>query len=298
MMAQLPAATDFTEAPTQGSLKTALTELITFLAAAVGTDSSGGAATGTKNLLINGALKVNQRGCAGGALAAGAYGFDRWKAGSGGCTVSVASDVITLTGPLVQVIEAPDLAGQQVTISVEDPSGSILVTVAGVSGYIYSGSGRRSVTLTIPGGSTGNISVTIEPSTAGARTFRRMQLERGPAGTTYERRPLAVELAMCQRYCNQIPGMLAGAAASASVIDLMVPTPSMRAAPTAVLTTSSISMRVLGSTSSYGISLSGTIAETTGTALYLSKTSGSALVAGTPLMVVDGGSIGYLSAEL
>ena len=196
-MALLPPATDFTTAATQGALKTALTSLIAYLTAALGTDSVG--ATGTKNLLLNGALAINQRAFAGGALAAGVYGFDRWRAGTGGCTVSVASGVVTLTGPLVQVLEAPDLAGQQVTVSVEDPSGDLTAIVDGVSGTITAGSGRRGVTLTVPAGSTGNVTLQIAP-TSGTRTFKRVQLERGPAATTYERRMLGAELALCQRY--------------------------------------------------------------------------------------------------
>ena len=36
------------------------------------------------NLLLNGDFQINQRGFAGGALSAGTYGFDRWKADAGG----------------------------------------------------------------------------------------------------------------------------------------------------------------------------------------------------------------------
>jgi hypothetical protein len=48
------------------------------------------------------------------------------------------------------VIEAPGLAGQTVSLSVEDPSGAIAVDVAGASGTISAGPGRRSVTLAVP----------------------------------------------------------------------------------------------------------------------------------------------------
>jgi len=201
------------------------------LTAALGTDSVG--ATGTKNLLLNGALSINQRAFAGGALAAGVYGFDRWKAGTGGCTVSVASGVVTLTGPLVQVLEAPDLAGQQVTVSVEDPSGNLTAIVDGVSGTITAGSGRRGVTLTVPAGSTGNVTLQIAP-TSGTRTFRRMQLERGPAATTYERRMLGAELALCQRYCYVLAARAVGSLQTAgATVYVRVGFPvTLRAAPT------------------------------------------------------------------
>lgn len=55
-----------------------------------------------KNLLINGDFAINQRSFAGGALAAGVYGYDRWKAGTGGCNVTLSGSVLTHTsGPLV-----------------------------------------------------------------------------------------------------------------------------------------------------------------------------------------------------
>ncbi len=58
------------------------------------------------NLLLNGDLQINQRGFAGGALAAGIYGFDRWKAGPAGATLSVAGYDLTLSaGALVQPVE-------------------------------------------------------------------------------------------------------------------------------------------------------------------------------------------------
>ncbi len=53
-------------------------------------------AAGT-NLLVNGDMAINQRGFAGGALAAGAYGFDRWKAATGGANLSLSGFAVTLT---------------------------------------------------------------------------------------------------------------------------------------------------------------------------------------------------------
>lgn len=48
------------------------------------------------NLLINGDFQVNQRSFAGGALAAGAYGYDRWKAHAGGANLSRSGFDLTL----------------------------------------------------------------------------------------------------------------------------------------------------------------------------------------------------------
>jgi hypothetical protein len=156
---------------------------------------------GFKNYLINGDFAINQRAFAGGALAAGVYGFDRWKAGTGGCSVSLSAGVLTHTsGPLVQVIEAPNLAGKTITVSVEGLSGgSLNVTVEGVTGVIAAAAGRAGVSIAAPGASTGNVTVTLTPA-SGAVTYQRVQVETGSAATAFEWRPAQVELALCGRY--------------------------------------------------------------------------------------------------
>lgn len=154
--------------------------------------------SGFKNLIINGDFAINQRVFGGGALAAGAYGYDRWKAGASGCTVSLSGDTLTHTsGSLVQIMEAPGIAGQTITVSVEDPSGSVGVDVDGATGTITAGSGRRGVAIAVPSGSTGNVTLTI---TAISVTYKRVQVEIGPTPTAWRARPAAVEIAMCQRY--------------------------------------------------------------------------------------------------
>lgn len=156
-------------------------------------------ALGGDNLLINCGVPINQRGFAGGALAAGAYGYDRWKAGSGGCNVTINAGTGAFThtsGPLQQIVESPAFAwGLPLTISVENPSGSIAVSVGGATGTITAGSGRRGVTLT-PSGS-GNMTVQM---TATGVTYLRPKLERGSSATPFVPRPQALELLICQRY--------------------------------------------------------------------------------------------------
>ena len=169
---------------------------------------AGLAAVGGDNMLINCGLPINQRDFEGGALAAGAYGYDRWKAGAGGCniTINATTGVFThISGPLQQVVEAPQLAwGKKLTISVEDPSGPISVSVGGATATIAAGTGRRGVTLT-PSGS-GNMTVQL---TAAGVTYSRPKLERGEFATPFQARDQGFEEFLCQRYAylyKQEPG--------------------------------------------------------------------------------------------
>ena len=156
-------------------------------------------APGSENLLINCGQPINQRGFAGGALAAGVYGYDRWKAGTGGCSITINASTGAFThtsGALQQIVEAPLVAwGLPLTISVESPSGSIAVSVGGATGTITAGSGRRGVTLT-PSGS-GNMTVQL---TATNVTYLRPKLERGGVATPFVPRAQALEVLLCQRY--------------------------------------------------------------------------------------------------
>lgn len=160
---------------------------------------------GFKNYLINGDFAINQRGFAGGALAAGVYGFDRWKAGTGGCSVSLTSGVLTHTsGPMIQVIEAPNLAGKTVSVSVEDlTGGNLTASIDGVSGVIVAGAGRVGVAIAVPAGSTGNVTLTLTP-VSGAVTYKRVQIEMGSVATAFEFRPPAAEIDLCVNYFRVI----------------------------------------------------------------------------------------------
>lgn len=180
-------------------------------------DGANSGPIGDRNLLINPEMIVNIRGFAGGALAAGSYGFDRWKAGTGGATISVdaATRVIALNGPLVQVIEAPGLAGQSVTVSAESPSAAIPVTLAAVtsgtgsvSGSIPAGSGRRSVTLSVPSTATGDLSVTYAPTSS--TSFARPQVEIGSYASVFRRRSMQAETALCERYAEIVAASFTG----------------------------------------------------------------------------------------
>ncbi|WP_336814282.1 DUF2793 domain-containing protein [Bosea sp. MMO-172] len=203
-------------------------------------------AVGT-NLLVNGDMAVNQRGFAGGALAAGVYGFDRWKAATGGANLSLGGFTITLTsGAIIQPVEPAlwglsSFASLPLTLSVEDlAGGSLAVTLGSQSGTITAGAGRRSVTLTPAVGDTGVLLVRLSPS-AGAVSFVRVKLECGRLATGWAARPLSLEQMLCRRYYLKQGGQVLidayQAAAAASRESLILPVP-MRATPSVTATVS------------------------------------------------------------
>ncbi|MBJ6126186.1 DUF2793 domain-containing protein [Microvirga splendida] len=164
------------------------------------------------NLLINPAFIVNQRRFAGGSLAEGVFGFDRWKAGPGGCTVTRAADgTITLAGALDQVVDAAqaaaefgagNLAGATLTLSVEDPSAALPVLVGSKSAVIPAGSGRQAASVTLDGAETGNITVRLQPEAA--CTFRRVKLELGAHASPWSAPLPDMEELRCRRYFQRL----------------------------------------------------------------------------------------------
>lgn len=174
------------------------------------------AGASNQNMLINTGLPINQDGFAGGALVADAYGYDMWKAGAGGCNMSINATTGVFThnsGNLVQIVESPLLAwGQPLTFSVEDPSATLNVTIGGASGSIAAGAGRRGVTLT----PTGSGDMTLQITATGA-TYSRPKLERGSFATPYVPRSFAEELALCQWYYTVIRNSAGAPFANCSV---------------------------------------------------------------------------------
>ncbi|MBC9904757.1 hypothetical protein [Achromobacter xylosoxidans] len=145
---------------------------------------------GFKNLLINGNFNVNQRGVGGTVvLAAGAYGHDRWKAGSGGCTYTytTSNGITTInisSGTLSQVVEGNNVKSGVYTLSW---SGTAL---GKFGGGVFSPSGVSAAV-------TGGIDSGIEFSTG---TVSLAQLEFGSNATLFEFRPIGVESQLCLRY--------------------------------------------------------------------------------------------------
>lgn len=149
--------------------------------------------------LINGDFTINQRDFPGGVLADGNFGFDRWKA-VGGANLTLSGEVLTLaSGKIRQVIESPDLAGESVVISLDDPTGAISVELGSASGTIPAGSGRQSLRLTLGGGDNGNVALSLS-AVSGSVGFARVKLELAPAASRWRSRRAGEELFLCQRY--------------------------------------------------------------------------------------------------
>ncbi len=164
------------------------------------------------NLLLNSAFAVNQRRFSGGFLGTGAYGFDRWKAGTGSCSISRAADgTMTLSGALDQVVDVAQaaaeigvasLAGATLTLSVEDPSSPLQVTVGSKAAAIPAGSGRRSATVTLDGSEAGNVTVRLQ--TTGSCSFKRVKLELGAQASPWVGEPIDVQELRCRRYYQRL----------------------------------------------------------------------------------------------
>ncbi|WID98771.1 DUF2793 domain-containing protein [Bosea vestrisii] len=255
------------------------------------------------NLLINGDFQINQRAFAGGALAAGAYGHDRWKA-SGASSMTLAGDVLTLaSGEITQLVERAfwgmaSLASTTVTLSVEAPTQDLAVTVGSASGTITAGTGRRSVTLTTAAGDTGNIAVRLARSGAGSASFGRVKLELGTGATPWQPRP--EESWLAARYCHVIrPGAAGVRLAAGQLIDtgelsVCIALPAALRTSSPSVTHSGLNRRVFSDGVVTGVASSAAH----GTMLSLILTS-AALAAGTsyPALLTTAGSGSYLAID-
>ena len=154
-----------------------------------------GSQLGIFNRIIDGGFIINQRGyISGTSLSAGAYGHDRWKAGSSGCTYTFTqgalgvNTTITITaGTIVQVIEGCNLA----------EGGTYVLSWTGTAqGRLNGGTYGSSGTVTVTGWTAGtNLNVEFNTGTLG-----NVQLVAGSAVSSYAYRPYGTELALCQRY--------------------------------------------------------------------------------------------------
>lgn len=252
------------------------------------------------NLLINGDMAINQRNFSGGALSADNYGFDRWKAGSGGCTLNWSAGTITLTsGDICQVIEKPALENQIITLSVEDLSGGNLdIDIEGVTAMLIAGSGQCQASFTLPSGSTGNITVSLSPAST-AVTFKNIKLENGSSASPWSTIDTASETNRCLRYYQRLGGASytnfgVGVCVSSTKLEGILVFHHMRAKPSFNASGSfrgrSSSVRAASGTPTLGHA-------TTSTGI-LSLTTAAGLVAGqSGFIQANGSTASYLELE-
>ena len=159
-------------------------------------------------------MLVNQRGFVGGSLSANTYGYDRWKAGAAGASVSAAYGLITLTsGEISQAIEPEafgisSFAGTTVTLSLSGLSGGSLLTTIGVAGVVLTpSSDRQSATFAVSGGHTGALWLKLAP-VGPAVNFRDIKLEVGGAATAFQLTSFSHEEVSCLRYFWKVKGTI------------------------------------------------------------------------------------------
>ena len=132
------------------------------------------AGTGDCNYLINAKMEINQRAFAGGALADNTYGYDMWGSVDAATDITASGGAITFNaGKIRQVIPVHDLAGEIITISVEDLSGGDLTVYTGYAGHLLDksavipqGHGRVGVSIDVNTAATGSLMITLAPTAA------------------------------------------------------------------------------------------------------------------------------------
>ena len=193
---------------------------------------------GFKNRIINGDIRLWQRGTSGTSVAVGTYGPDRWRVGgSTALTLTQSTTYGTPNSLLIQAtgtniaigqrIEAlniQDLAGQTVTLSYKiraDNPGThkLLMYYAGSTNdfsaevnfvntsisYTSNTVTTITYTVTLPANAANGLDIVFQWYNGGASIsvtafIWNVQLEAGPTATSFDYLPIGTELALCQRY--------------------------------------------------------------------------------------------------
>lgn len=139
---------------------------------------------------------------------------------------------------------------------------------------------------------------------SGTFDFAQCQLEEGGLATSFEQRPIGIELAMCQRYARIVQGSgVSGVALSANTILFMASWPTMRSTPSVTLLKTSFASGsfelLVGSTWATGSGCA-LVSPSIGTQGLTSTITGfSGLTIGAPALInTAGASIFLLDAEL
>lgn len=196
-----------------------------------------------RNKINNPKFAINQRGVSGTVtLAAGAFGHDRWKAGTSGCTYTFSTTdgrtTLNITaGSLVQTIEGCDLPAGVNTMCLS--WGGTCQGKLGAGGYGASG---------LTGEATGGTNISVE---FGTGTLYEPQLEIGIAASVFDCLPDMVEEERCQRYLPKVgfgagDQIGSGLATSATAWSVFVPLRvKPRSAPTGISAGPASTFRVL-----------------------------------------------------
>jgi hypothetical protein len=158
---------------------------------------------GFRNRLRNAGFTIDQRAVGWvGSLAAGAYGYDGVKAGAAGAAFTVdvngVERALTITsGSLIMPIEGSLIEGGAYTLAQDGTAQARVWQGTGTAGSgLYAAASRAAGGLTVSNLTAGT-QTNVEFSVG---TVLRPQLEPGPVATSFERRPRAIELTLCQRY--------------------------------------------------------------------------------------------------
>ena len=160
------------------------------------TSLNGGPLAGFRNLIINGNPTINQRGYVSGTATSGAsqYTLDRWRVVTSGQNISWtdSANVRTVTAPaggVEQVVEGANLFTGTYTLNW---TGTATATVGGTAV-------AKGGNVTLTGGTVATVRFI-------SGTFSLAQLEPGSVATPFEQRPIGTELALCQRYYEEVDG--------------------------------------------------------------------------------------------
>ena len=165
----------------------------------------GGALSGFRNRIINGNFQINQRAYVSGTATTGAnqYTFDRWRV-----VVSGQSATFTTTG-IDTLVTAPAGGLEQVIEGANVEGGTCVLNWTGTATATVNGSAVAKLgTFTLTAGS--NATLRFSSGTVGL-----VQLEPGTVATPFERRPIGIELALCQRYYETGDARVTGSAGGA-----------------------------------------------------------------------------------